>query len=68
MKTLKELKDHGINFLCGYTEALRDFVDLIMDPEVYDPHHTSVLMKYIDNYVIDLLHEEGIHENSTANR
>lgn len=68
MKTLKELKDHGINFLTGYTEALKDIVDLIMNPEVYDPYHTSVLMKYIDNYVIGLLEEEGIHENSTANR
>lgn len=57
MKTLKELKDHNINFLAGYTDALRDIVELITDPKVYDPHYTGALLNYIDDYVKKLLEE-----------
>lgn len=67
MKTLKEMKEHGINYLAGYTDALKDFVILIMDPEVYDRRLSGVLLKYINNYTNDLLKEEGI-ENSAADR
>ena len=58
MKTLKELQARGLNYLIGYTDALKDFTKMLMDPEVYDQKHTGVLLKHIDAYVDSLMKEE----------
>lgn len=61
MKTLKELRERGINYLNGYTDALKDFTEMLMDPKVYDQKHTGVLLKQIDAY-IDSLMKEGMED------
>ena len=58
MKTLKELQERGTNYLCGYTDALKDFTEMLMDPKVYDQKHTGVLLKHIDAYIDSLMKEE----------
>lgn len=53
MKTLKELQEHGINYLIGYTDALADFAHLLAD----DPYHNKEMLKVMNAYLTEMLRE-----------
>lgn len=61
MKTLNELKDHGHQYLIGYAEALKDVVDMISDPKLYDRQYSRKFLNDIDDYVNYLMKEEREH-------
>ena len=63
MKTLKEMQEQGINYLTGYTDALKDFTEMLMNPVIYDQKHTGVLLKYVNAYVDGLIKEKEEMEN-----
>lgn len=56
MKTLKELQERGTNYLCGYTDALGDIAQLLIDRQ-----HTGGLLEYLNTY-IDTLLKEGMED------
>lgn len=63
MKTLKEMRKRGTKYLIGYTDALKDFVDLLMDPKFYDRRYSGELLKHIDEYINDQMKEEREYTN-----
>lgn len=62
MKTLKELHERGTGYLFGYTDALADLADRLVDdpdhPELYAPDHTQVILDVIIEYFDKLIKEE----------
>ena len=53
MKTLKELQERGTNYLCGYTDALVDIAQLLIDRQ-----RAGGLLEYLNTYIDTLLEEE----------
>lgn len=65
MKTLKELQEHGLNYLIGYTDALADFANLLIDdPDLYDPCHNQAILNFMNKYLSELL-QEGCEKSVT---
>ena len=68
MKTLKELHERGINYLIGYTDALKDVAQEIIDNEdLYDPFHNQAILKFMNDYIMEML-KEVTRENSATDR
>lgn len=61
MKTLEELTENGLGYFTGYTDALADFANLLIDPSVYDGKHSSILLNYLNEYVTRML-KEGMED------
>lgn len=58
MKTLKELRERGLNYLIGYTDALADLAQLLIDNEdLYDPTHNQEILRFMNEYISEMLKE-----------
>ncbi len=64
MKTLKELRERGLNYLIGYTDALADFAQqLTVNIDMYDTYQNQEILKFLHMY-INQLFQEDINEKT----